>query len=1159
VITKPNVKLDDRDAALILKQLLARRLGYAPDWKPADLGLDAAIANIFSRSLYSIIQRLNQAPAKNKLAFLDLLNLSLVPATPARAVIVFQLAPDARDLQAQAGTQIAAPPPPNSTEQIVFETVESTGLTTAALTQVVSLWPGRDQYLDHSDGVAAGLPITLFDKPHLVDTPHVIYISHSPLLAISGSAVIEVEFELTQQSSEQLSVLWKYWDGAVWRAFRSATPACSEKDATNADSTNGFTQSGRYRLETDCAKSANLAVNGVDGYWIRAELTEPLVPDPAQALPLVDSIKLACIISNPLKGTLGAFIRDNQPFTQGPGVSRIHGVVTNEAGQPLQNVAVKITSPDDDNFEQVTLRTNLSIPAGGYDSTRDDGAGNITNIPSEPNYEIQVSFLTLDATYNLRNLDDDRDVNLDFAFNVEGLDPDKAFTDGTEIDLTKPFFPFGQQPQPGSIFYFSSKETFSKPGAKVQVYVARTSSPQDKLQITSDSSDPNPGGPLDHLIDWEYWNGDKWVVLFQSQAEFRNAFSTASFTTPTPIADLDRTEIIEFAVPRDIASTTVNDQDGLWMRARLVRGGFGFTQNVTWNDGTRNNEFTYVIDKPPSLAAFRIGYTWTYGRFHPDRVLTYNDFQYEDHTFEATWPGNAFLPFNRIADVTPTVYLGFDHRLPVDRIGLYVDIVEEPGTTEGPAMVYEYFDGGTWRELAVTDETRNLVLPGIVSFIAPEDSAPLARFGTELNWIRARLKEDGPPEESVVNAFFGNAVWASQRQTFSDTPLGTSTGLPNQILTYNQIPVLSERIEVRELNGARANVEWRLLVTSVTNGDRNAVRIFEEMLVAENAQTDIVWGDVRLRRDRNKQVIEAWVRWQEQPHFFYSGRDDRHYVIDRARGLVFFGDGTHGKIPPPGAEIDSRLHHSGGGARGNTAAKTIAQILGPLSGVEAAFNPRAAEGGADGEPLERFSDRAPKSIKHRGRAITPSDYETLALEASPAVAVARAIATRNASGQGLAGWVTLIVIPRSTEARPWPSFGLREEIREYIEDRSPADVSQSHQLYVTGPNYLPIGVDATIIPVIQSEAGTVEKRARVALEEFLHPLTGGPERNGWELGRDVYLSDVAAVLERVEGVDYVEDLALVLDKTPQVDQVRVGDDRVVASGKIRLSIKAGEE
>jgi hypothetical protein len=58
-------------------------------------------------------------------------------------------------------------------------------------------------------------------------------------------------------------------------------------------------------------------------------------------------------------------------------------------------------------------------------------------------------------------------VEVDFTLDTEGLSLDQAFSDATAIDVTKPFFPLGLQPQPGSVFYFTNKEAFSKPGGEV--------------------------------------------------------------------------------------------------------------------------------------------------------------------------------------------------------------------------------------------------------------------------------------------------------------------------------------------------------------------------------------------------------------------------------------------------------------------------------------------------------------------------------------------------------------------------------------------------------------------------------------------------------------------------------------------------------------------
>jgi hypothetical protein len=133
---------------------------------------------------------------------------------------------------------------------------------------------------------------------------------------------------------------------------------------------------------------------------------------------------------------------------------------------------------------------------------------------------------------------------------------------------------------------------------------------------------------------------------------------------------------------------------------------------------------------------------------------------------------------------------------------------------------------------------------------------------------------------------------------------------------------------------------------------------------------------------------------------------------------------------------------------------------------------------------------------------------------------------------------------------------LRDEVRRYIEDRAPAGAAGLHQLYVSAPNYQPIDVAVTLSPNDPSAAADVETAAAAALGVFLHPLYGGPQGQGWAPGRSVYLSDVAAALRGIYGLDYVEELYLYQNGVLHADLVAVGRNRIAAAGQIRINVRA---
>src|SRR5690606_4225905 len=113
-----------RDAAALIERMKRLAPYYTPEWRfrPEDPDPGTALFLLFAKLLEGNIRRLNQVPHKSLLTFLNQFGAALLPARPALAQVVFELAEGADEpVYIEPGTQLSAPPPPGNPEPVLFE------------------------------------------------------------------------------------------------------------------------------------------------------------------------------------------------------------------------------------------------------------------------------------------------------------------------------------------------------------------------------------------------------------------------------------------------------------------------------------------------------------------------------------------------------------------------------------------------------------------------------------------------------------------------------------------------------------------------------------------------------------------------------------------------------------------------------------------------------------------------------------------------------------------------------------------------------------------------------------------------------------------------------------------------------------------------------
>ena len=1031
-------KIDTRDAGRIAEQTVELLKHYVPEWKefnPATdkpEGVSSALIHIFARFSEIIIQRLNKAPEKNFMAFLDMLGASLLPPQPARAPLTFTLsAGSAEEGRAPAGTQVAAAPAEGEKEPVVFETERELVVTSAQLKSVWVNEPGQDKYADQSCIVTSesSTGVSVFKGTENVE--HMLYIGHDTLLGYPVIKELKLTISLNEiiENPDERTVQWEIWDG---KKGIKLTPN---------DGTANLTTSGEIKFANLSSQFPQLTVYDKKSRWLRCRLMTSIIP----------------------------------------GIASLEGMVR---------------------------------------------AGQLPSIDS---------------------------INVMSEVERKDLETETAFANHLQVDLSKEFFPFGEKPKLGDTLYLANSETFSKAGATVILAV--------NLKQPGIASD-------DIKLKWEFGNGRKWTEL----------------TIKDGTANLTKSGNVKFTFPDEpINQTTVNGVKDYWIRVRIVAGNYGkdagystvdtlqFLFNLSpdhqaiLNEGkvsaALDSEFkekkgvglfavvvktsgknwllidtsnkVYNVKKegvlinvyiqsvgynptpatflPPSISKVTVSYSLTKNTI-PDTIITYNDFFYKDVTSVTS-----FKPFTPTKDEKSTLYLGFTpppgKTFPNSKINLYfgvapvifgLDSPDNPSSTNSPRLTWEYWKSNNWSKLTIRDETEAFTRSGLVEFMAPSDFSSHNKFeDKDRHWLRVRLESGEYEFKPKLNRLLLNTTMASQSVTIRDEILGSSDGSESQKFKTRRAPVLSgQKLEVREPEPPSSG---------------------EKVVIKKEEGNDAV---STTDKEGSK---ETWVRWHETPDFYGSCPRDRHYVLNHLTGEILFGDGINGLIPPVGnGNLRISLYKSGGGVSGNKAKNTIIQLKTTVPYVEKVTNTEAAAGGADAESFESLINRAPRTIRHRGRAVTLEDYEDMAMLASAKVARAKCIPLlklkdTSLDGKPSPGEVSVIIVPRSTDDKPLPSLELINRVQDYLEANGLPTVNVS----VVGPRYVCVEATVEIFLASMEGASAVEQAVYQKLADFLHPLTGGSDGNGWAFGRKPHKSDFYALIEAVQGVDHIRFLTVV--------------------------------
>ena len=651
-----------------------------------------------------------------------------------------------------------------------------------------------------------------------------------------------------------------------------------------------------------------------------------------------------------------------------------------------------------------------------------------------------------------------------------GLSPDAMSSD--TVDLRREnFSPFGDVLSLFTAFNLSSREAFCKAGAVIdidfsldyfkvpieQAGVVEDITAYRSIMTREDFATVRERDVRIERVLWEYWNGLGWARLFPT-GDYEDFF--------TPGEEGGGRRRLTFRCPADMAELALGASSGLFIRARIDK--------LSYMLSTAGN---YIA---PFVHHVELRYRYDAEAVPCREILVESNV--ERRLRELPDSGQVPLVTASLCP-DPAMYLCFTGPLEGGPLRIFWDI-QEGVFPDPPSLRWEYY-GRTvngeagWKSIEVMDRTENLTRSALVTLVGKPDFVRARFFGAEGYFLRlvdadGRYDGAGRRNNPVVRGIWPNTVPVVQRERRLPEYFYITRGERNK------------RCGLAVSNLAQARV-WV--------NERGALSVKEE----ERFLSD---PEVRVERSAEGTVTEIWVPWHEVSRLESADADERAYLVDYAEGAVIFGDGHHGRIPPDGAAETIMVQYvTCDGAHGNIAPQAILGFASRPVGIAWVTNRKPISGGAGMETIDQAARRCGGELLAMDRIVTLEDFQRAVLSSNRNICRVKCAAHVDRYNRPAEGKLAVAVLLREYRQGGELFDAVVRSARQLIEEKASMLLTGMDQVDIFEVRYVEIYVVVDAVIADYNLYHEVHQAISRRLAEFLDPITGNFNGQGWEIGQ----------------------------------------------------------